>query len=31
MLASKYRRGSLVGDAGPDSVGTFNLLRPDST
>jgi hypothetical protein len=31
MLASMYHRGSLVSDAGPDSVAAFNLLRPDST
>ena len=30
MLASMYHRSSLVSDAGPDSVGAFDLLRPDS-
>src|ERR1700686_1219011 len=30
MLAPMYDRGSLVSDARPDSVGAFDLLRPDS-
>jgi hypothetical protein len=30
MLAPMYDRRSLVSDARPDSIGAFDLLRPDS-